>query len=210
MLSAALFLLLLASVLLAGRGPLAMDRWWQPVVDSVRSHAATSVLTAVSDVGAGLIGTVVVPSVISVGFLLRHKRAQALTFVVTVAASAVLVQVLKVLVARPRPAGQSLETTLAFPSGHVTNAATVTVLLVVLLRRRWLVVLALIWTLVMAVSRTYLGVHWLTDTLAGACLGTSLALTAALAHDVAARHRARRAGDGNTDLATPSTPGAVL
>lgn len=191
--AASSFLLLLALTLLAGRGPLAIDRWWQPVVATLHSPPATSVLTVVSDMSSRLIGKLVVPVIVVLAFLARRRWADALTFAVTVAASAVIVWTLKDLVARPRPGAGSLDTSYAFPSGHVTNAATVAVLLAVLLGRRWLLALALVWAAVMAVSRTYLGFHWLTDTLAGICLGTLLALVAVLVRDGVTRLRGRPA-----------------
>lgn len=205
--AAALFLVLLALVLLDGREPLAVDLWWQAAVRHLRSPAATAVLTVVSDMSSRLIGKLVVPVAVVVGLLTHRKRVEALTFAVTVASSAVIVWVVKDLVARPRPGVTSLDS-FAFPSGHVTNAATVAVLLAVLLSRRWLVALALAWAVVMAVSRTYLGVHWLTDTLAGICLGTFLALLAVLVQDTALRLRAPRTGSERSELFTTNHRGA--
>ena len=53
-------------------------------------------------------------------------------------------------------------------------------LVVVMLRatpRRWMAIgLAASFAGLMATSRTYLAAHWLTDTVAGACIGTGLAL----------------------------------
>lgn len=182
-------LLLLALVLVAEPDPPAVDRWWQPVAAAVGGPVATPALTVVSRVGGGVLGIVVVPAAIAAVLLARGRRAEALSFAVTVATSTVVVHVGKALVGRERPAGQALETSAAFPSGHVTTAATVTVLLAVLLRRRRLVALAAGWTAVMALSRTALGVHWLTDTLAGAALGTCLACGAALVLDAVRRRR---------------------
>jgi membrane-associated phospholipid phosphatase len=41
---------------------------------------------------------------------------------------------------------------------------------------------------IMAISRTYLSAHWLTDTLAGACIGTGLALVWPAALEMAREH----------------------
>jgi len=188
-LACGLLVLLLALVLVAGPVPPAVDRWWQPVAAAAGGPISTPALTVVSRVGGGVLGVVVVPAAIAAVLLALGRRAEAVAFAVTVATSAVVVHVGKALVGRERPAGQVLETSAAFPSGHVTTAATVTVLLAVLLRRRGLLALAAVWTAGMALSRTALGVHWLTDTLAGAALGTCLALGAALVLDAVRRRR---------------------
>lgn len=62
----------------------------------------------------------------------------------------------------------------AFPSGHATTSATVALVLAILFPRyawAWLSVGA-----VGALSRAFLGVHWLTDTLAGMALGLLVTL----------------------------------
>ena len=66
----------------------------------------------------------------------------------------------------------------SFPSSHATFSTLVFGFLAVLvareipLARRWLVYLAAAFLIVpIAFARLYLGIHWLTDTLAGLCLG---------------------------------------
>ena len=58
----------------------------------------------------------------------------------------------------------------SFPSGHTTHAF----LMVTLLAGFFPVLLlpALVWALLVGISRVYLGVHYLSDVLAGALLGT--------------------------------------
>ncbi len=68
-----------------------------------------------------------------------------------------------------------------FNSGHVgiTTAAGVTLLLAFGIRRRWLRwTLVLGWPLLMAISRMYLGRHFLADVLAGWLIGVGVALLA--------------------------------
>ncbi len=89
---------------------------------------------------------------------------------------------------RPRPSVTFHETTVtlaAFPSGHATDAAAfslaaaLTVGLVVTRRRRaqlLLVVLAETSAACVGVSRLILGVHWLSDVVAGWALGTAAAV----------------------------------
>ena len=93
--------------------------------------------------------------------------------------------VLKILIARPRPytfdgsiyyqywqmMGSHLESDKSFPSGHVTAAfdSMVPVILVGKKKIRWLV---LIFCFLMCFSRIYLSVHYTTDVIAGIFVGT--------------------------------------
>ncbi|MBC3764220.1 phosphatase PAP2 family protein [Quadrisphaera sp. RL12-1S] len=96
----------------------------------------------------------------------------------------------KRLVDRPRPpAAEALDHPLdpSFPSGHATASAALAtglaVLAVAALRSAVARVLAVAasaaYSLVVGLSRVYLGAHWLTDVLAGWCTGAALGLVVA-------------------------------
>lgn len=65
----------------------------------------------------------------------------------------------------------------AFPSGHAARAAVLTVLGSVL-GPTWLGPLMAIWTVLVAVSRVVLGVHYVSDVVGGAVLGLACGLLA--------------------------------
>jgi membrane-associated phospholipid phosphatase len=101
----------------------------------------------------------------------RHRGLDAAAVVVSFAGAAALNALLKLLLARPRPAffpPLVAESGFSFPSGHVTAAVAVYGLLAVLLWRRshriWAIASG-VWVLVVAFSRVYLGVHYPSDTL---------------------------------------------
>ena len=58
-----------------------------------------------------------------------------------------------------------------FPSGHVTTAVALSVGVALLLGGVRYLPIALAWTFLMALSRMYLGRHFLADTVAGVCIG---------------------------------------
>lgn len=58
-------------------------------------------------------------------------------------------------------------TSFSFPSGHVTNGGTLYMGIASFLRKKWITVLTTCFTLFLAISRVYLGVHYPTDTLVG-------------------------------------------
>ncbi|MGB9606686.1 MAG: phosphatase PAP2 family protein, partial [Bryobacteraceae bacterium] len=62
----------------------------------------------------------------------------------------------------------------AFPSGHAQSATVFWGCLAMVVRRRWLYILAPVVVLLIAFSRLYLGLHWLGDVLAGLLFGLVL------------------------------------
>ena len=117
----------------------------------------------------------------------RARTAAYLTF--AVATGTILSTALKALFDRPRPdlIGVVRIFTASFPSGHATVSAvaylTLGALLAEATKRRSLKVFyiscAVFLTVVVGVSRIYLGVHYPTDVLAGWALGTAWALLCA-------------------------------
>ncbi len=119
--------------------------------------------------------------------LLIRRPATALLMFVAVAGGQVLSSLLKVGVDRPRPELVShlvTETSLSFPSGHAMLSA-VTYLTLGSLAARFLpgrtikvyvLSLAVLTTLLVGISRIYLGVHWPSDVLAGWCAGFAWAM----------------------------------
>jgi undecaprenyl-diphosphatase len=64
----------------------------------------------------------------------------------------------------------------SFPSGHTANAATMVVVFCILFPRVWVWCAGVVWAVLMAISRTYLGAHWLSDTIGGLVLGAGVAV----------------------------------
>ncbi len=141
----------------------------------------------------GGVGVLSAVTLAVVGYLvLTRKRHAAATVAVAVMSGLVLSQALKWGFARPRPDlvphGQTVYTQ-SFPSGHAMLSAVVYLTLGALLartqpRRRvklYFLAVAGVLTMVVGVSRVYLGVHWPTDVLAGWAVGAGWALLCWLA-----------------------------
>src|SRR5207247_5750697 len=126
--------------------------------------------------------------------------------------SEVLIGTLKGVYDRARPSGSLVATSGAsFPSGH-SVAATVTVVAAVIAlvppgraRVAWGTVAA-VFSVLMALSRAYLGAHWLSDALAGVLLGASCALLAALVVGLLQRRWGRRRPGGPAPPAGQAAP----
>ena len=89
--------------------------------------------------------------------------------------TAVIVLVLKFLIQRPRPEGDwgqiyRSSDPHSFPSGHAARATMLT-LLMLLSGNIWLGLLMIFWTLLVAAARVGLGVHYLSDIIAGIAIG---------------------------------------
>jgi undecaprenyl-diphosphatase len=102
-------------------------------------------------------------------------RPWALTILLSIIALAVIVLILKFSIRRRRPEGEwgALYRTTdphSFPSGHAARAALIAVL-VIGLGPWWLAVLLCIWMPLVSLARVAMGVHYLSDVVAGAVLG---------------------------------------
>ncbi len=159
----------------------------QPVLDwlvGVRIDWLTTVLTWITNA----FGPVILPALVAIAAVvwarLSHARTDPVLLVSAMVMSTGVATVVKMIVARPRPSSSlqvipGLETSYSFPSGHTTGATTLVLVTAYLLWRRRRTGRALTWWLLTSVviiavvggSRLYLGYHFITDVLAGACLG---------------------------------------
>jgi membrane-associated phospholipid phosphatase len=157
-----------------------LDDWWYRLMESRRWSPLVTVAKWLSFIGGPLVQWPVRALVTLVLLLKRHWLALG-AWVTTVVLSEVCIGPLKALVDRPRPPGSLIATSGAsYPSGHAVATAVTAVGIVMALtsgrrRLRWMI-LAASFGAVMAVSRTYLHAHWLTDTIGGVCIGAGLAL----------------------------------
>jgi undecaprenyl-diphosphatase len=120
-------------------------------------------------------------SILLVSFLIYKKYYADLKFYLfAFLGASVLFVVIKLLVERARPALKIInEQGFSFPSGHSTMSMVIALSLYFIFAdsissragRIVLLVVALLWPILIAFTRVYLNVHWLSDTLAGFSLG---------------------------------------
>lgn len=135
---------------------------------------------AVRDITSlGSVSILVLVVASTIGYLLLIRRfAEALFVLAAVGSGQILSSVLKLGIDRPRPelVSRLAEVmSLSFPSGHAMLAAITYLTLGSLLARIvpgqvakiYVLFIAVLMTLLVGVSRLYLGVHWPSDVLAG-------------------------------------------
>jgi undecaprenyl-diphosphatase len=169
------------AVLLAMRTPRHPAEPWGPpwLTEVVRDYTAL-----------GGVGLLTFMTMAVLGFLLlQGKPRVTLMVVLTVGGGMLLSTLLKQGFACPRPdlvPHGVLVHTASFPSGHAMLSAVVYLTLGALLARvqpqrrlkMYVLTLAVVLTVLVGLSRIYLGVHWPTDVLAGWMAGTAWALLA--------------------------------
>jgi len=149
-------------------------RWFEEVMRDVTALGGTGVLTIITLAVTGFL-------------LITGKRHAAVSVLAAVITGTVLSHTLKWSFGRPRPDflphGAEVYTA-SFPSGHSMLSAVAYLTLAVLLARTqpdrrvkiYLVAVAIVLTVLVGVSRVYLGVHWPTDVLAGWLAGIAWAI----------------------------------
>ncbi|CAD5991895.1 phosphatase PAP2 family protein [Agreia sp. COWG] len=157
--------------------PLGVDTEWMNEIVEHRSPVWEIPSLIMNYVGGGGVGVFVVPVIVIAALCLFRRYWAAVYFTIGTVLSAALVQLLKGLFGRPRPAEILIHADFgSFPSGHVANATTMAVVLAIVLRRTWVWVAGVVYVVLMLLSRTYLGAHWLSDTFGGLLLGAGVAV----------------------------------
>jgi len=184
-------------VLMAFHGPRSAiqridDRWLRLMLD-LRSGPLTSAAKVLNILG---LVYVTLPVRLAVAGYLAVKRRwwHLAAFASAIVLSEAAIGTLKSLYDRPRPPGSLVEVSGgSFPSGHAIAASVTAVAIVIALlpegpRRYWWGAAAVAFSLLMGLSRTYLAAHWLSDSIGGILLGTSVALgTAVVVHGIRQR-----------------------
>jgi len=155
---------------------LAVFRWFA----GLRIEDSKGIFLAITRLGNT--GTLVVlVSCVSLSFTVWRRYFEAVLFGGGAAVAALSMVTTKWLIGRPRPASPAvpvLDGNPAFPSGHVAVGGIVYILLAYLLTRELrgrhsralLVCFGVFVTLLLAWTRLYFGVHWMSDVLGGFAL----------------------------------------
>ncbi len=169
----------------------------QPVLAWMMAHRTgglDTAVTAFTHIG----GPTLLPIIAAIVTVLLAWRWHSWTpiafMIVATAGSLAMTAAGKDLAARARPPQSSavppFETSPSFPSGHTLNSTVIAIVLSYLLirhlqRRRTKVAVIVglgIYTILMGLSRVFLGHHWFTDVVAGWVAGAAWALVLILAH----------------------------
>lgn len=135
--------------------------------------------------GVTVLGMLVASVVGILWFQSRHRTA--IFLLIAVAGGQLFSNVAKAIFDRPRPdlvPHGTMVTSASFPSGHSMMSAVIWLTLAAMVARTepqrsvriYLMSIAILITLLVGVSRVYLGVHWPTDVLAGWAAGLAWAM----------------------------------
>jgi len=166
---------------------------------SERTSGATTFFTIMTIIG-GPVGLAVLLTIIGIILAIRRRWRWLIYLAVTAGGGALLNLELKRYFARARPVAAEMlrrANGYSFPSGHAMGSAVAFGALAYLafrVIRSWpakTAVMAFLYTLVasVALSRVYLGVHWISDVLAGVTVGTVWVTTTTMAYETLRRIR---------------------
>lgn len=113
-----------------------------------------------------------------------YWKQRAIALGLSIIVTAIVVMAIKFSVKRRRPDGEwggiyRATDPHSFPSGHATRAVMLAVMSLAL-GPTWLGVLLLIWAPLVALARVAMGVHYLSDVVAGASLGVFMGVVMSL------------------------------
>jgi len=166
------------------------DQSLYQLMQSLRTPWGDRVMVFVTELGDGVVIALVATAVLVWLSWRRHWRAAGY-WIAAIGFGQLAATVLKLVLQRARPLADLYDglSAYAFPSGHATMSMVAYGFLAVLvarnfsLPRRWIVyALAALLIGVIAVSRLYLGAHWLSDVLGGLSLGLAWVSLLAIAY----------------------------
>ncbi len=157
--------------------PFGFEVEWMSELVEARAPIFTIPALVFNWIGGGISSIVIVPLVIIGGLLVWRRPWAALYYACSAIGSVAVVWVIKNVIGRPRPLDILVTPDFgSFPSGHSANAALIATTLGIIFARRWVWIAGSIYTLLMMLSRTYLGAHWISDTIGGMLIGVAVAV----------------------------------
>lgn len=186
----------------------ALGPWWlEEAAADITSLGGIAVLS--------LFATIVV-----LFLFLQRKRLSALLLLVGLAGGVALSEGLKSVFERDRPPQiyQAVDTINAsFPSGHALLSAVFYLSIGVMLTRAfpqkrfkaYVLAVAMVLTVLVGLTRVYLGAHWATDVLAGWSVGAAWAMILWLVAYAAQRRQAVHAGGIHDESPPDTSPGPI-
>ena len=128
-----------------GDEPLPIDKWWHDSMLTDRTDLGLAIAWVPGWV-AGTLGTIVTGLVLLAIFLLLRRKWDALTIAVAMIVSIAIAAPVAYFVGRIRPKDSLAEQVpTSFPSGHTALAATITIIIALLIRRWWAWLIAVVW-----------------------------------------------------------------
>lgn len=177
-----------------GDGIAAFDRPALTEAISLRTATNMRVATFFTHLGGPLWMTVIAAAITVALTVILRSRTPLAVMLIGVAGSLTLTNIGKIWIDRVRPplvdAVPPYEVSPSFPSGHTLNSTVIAGLVAYLILRRlhstWsrvlTAVLAAGWSVLMGLSRVFLGHHWLTDVAVGWTLGLAWVAAVITAH----------------------------
>lgn len=166
----------------------------------IRAHVPAAMTGFFAAVTASGSAAFLLPAgvVMTAALLITRRRYEALLVGASLSTAALLVWATKAIVGRARPALWDAQWAWgsSFPSGHTLSSAALLTAVALCVARLWpragsmAMVVATVWTGLVALSRLVLGVHWPSDVLAALCMGAFIPLLISVVHDL----RDRQAG----------------
>ena len=150
------------------------DNWAYSIfVEYLRNDTMTSIMKCITFCG----GAVCLMSIVILLLIFLKNKKDAFFSVINIVMIFLINSLIKFIVQRPRPSGYNLitESNYSFPSGHSMVSTAVYGFLIYLIYKYvknnklkyFLISLIFILIILICISRIYLGVHYLSDTLAG-------------------------------------------
>ena len=151
------------------------------VQENIRTDFLTPVVVFITSLGNS--GAIWIAAAVAMLFHPRSRKAGILTLLALLGSLVINNMLLKNAVARPRPwtSVEGLQILISkpggfsFPSGHTSSSFAAAVVMFKNLPRK-LGVPAMVLAVMIGLSRLYVGVHYPTDVLCGALMGTCIAL----------------------------------
>ena len=166
------------------------DRGFYQLMQGLRTPWGDRLMVFVTEMGDGIVVALVGAAMLA-WFVWRRDRRAAAYWAAALGGGQIATTALKLVLQRLRPTivDYSVFSSYAFPSGHATMSMVAYGFLAVLVARsfsqlrRWLAyAVAALLVGAIALSRLYLGVHWLSDVLGGLSLGLAWVSLLAIAY----------------------------